>query len=77
MSSADQGPREAHPVYRAWHGHIAGLAGRQRPDLDADMLAHVLLATLHSEPILDTLARGESERLDRTLRDLVTALIPE
>ncbi len=73
----DQGPREAHPVYRTWHGHIAGLAGQERPDLDTDMLAHVLLASVHSEPILDTLARGEGERLDRTLRDLVTALLPE
>jgi hypothetical protein len=32
---------------------------------------------VHSEPILEALARGEGERLDRTLRDLVTALLPE
>ncbi|GAA2879690.1 TetR family transcriptional regulator [Actinoplanes cyaneus] len=74
---SDQGPREAHPVYRTWHGHIAGLAGQERPDLDTDMLAHVLLASVHSEPILEALARGEGERLDRTLRDLVTALLPD
>ncbi|BCY08083.1 TetR/AcrR family transcriptional regulator [Actinoplanes sp. L3-i22] len=74
---ADQGPREEHPVYRAWHGHIAALAGQERPDLDADMLAHVLLASVHSEPVLGVLASGAGDRLDRTLRDLVTALIPD
>jgi AcrR family transcriptional regulator len=72
-----QEPRETHPVYQSWHSHISQLVGRQRPDLDADMLAHVFLATLHSEPILNALERGDGNRLDRTLRDLVTGLMPE
>ncbi|RKR92956.1 TetR family transcriptional regulator [Micromonospora pisi] len=70
-------PREAHPVYRSWHDHISQLVYQQRPDLDADMLAHVLLASLHSGPILNALERGDGNRLDRTLRDLVTALMRE
>jgi len=41
------------------------------------MLAHVLLATLHSEPILNTLKRGDGNRLDRTLHALVTSLMPQ
>ena len=41
------------------------------------MLAHVLLATVHSEPILNALERGAANRLDRTLRDLVNGLMPE
>lgn len=69
------GPREAHPVYRFWHDHIAALITEERPELDADMLAHVLLATMHSEPILEALGRGDAARLDRTLRDVVTALL--
>lgn len=73
----DRGPREAHPVYRSWHDHISQLLHQQRPDLDTDMLAHVLLATLHSEPILNALEHGDGNRLDQTLRDLVTALMPE
>ncbi|GLH95437.1 TetR/AcrR family transcriptional regulator [Phytohabitans aurantiacus] len=73
----EQEPREAHPVYKSWHGHISQLVYQQRQDLDADMLAHVLLATLHSEPILNALQRGDGNRLDRTLRDLVTGLLPE
>ncbi|BCJ46876.1 TetR family transcriptional regulator [Actinoplanes ianthinogenes] len=72
----DQEPREAHPVYRRWHGHVAELAGQERPDLDADLLAHVLLAPLHSEPILDQLAREGGDRLTSTLHQLVTALLP-
>ncbi|SNY48511.1 TetR/AcrR family transcriptional regulator [Paractinoplanes atraurantiacus] len=72
-----QEPREEHPVYRSWHGHISRLVHERRPDLDADMLAHVFLATVHSEPILNALERGDGDRLDRTLRDLVTGLMPE
>ncbi|AGZ44208.1 TetR/AcrR family transcriptional regulator [Actinoplanes friuliensis] len=76
-AASEQEPREEHPVYRSWHDHISQLAHQQRPDLDADMLAHILLATLHSELILNALERGDGNRLDRTLRDLVTALMPE
>ncbi|GIH09268.1 TetR family transcriptional regulator [Rhizocola hellebori] len=76
-AAPEQEPRETHPVYRSWHGHISQLVHQQRPDLDADMLAHVLLATLHSEPILNALERGYANRLDRTLRDLVTGLMPQ
>src|SRR5689334_8743776 len=48
-AAPEQEPREAHPVYRSWHSHISHLVHQQRQDLDADTLAHVLLATLHSE----------------------------
>jgi AcrR family transcriptional regulator len=71
-----QEPREAHPVYRAWHDHLCQLIKQQRPDLDADMVAHVILATLHSEPILNALERGHGNRLHRTLNDMVLALLP-
>jgi len=76
-ATSGQEPREAHPVYRSWHSHISQLVRQRQPDLDADMLAHVLLATLHSEPILNALERGDANRLDRTLHDLVTGLMPE
>ena len=70
-------PRETHPVYRFWHDHIADQVREQRPDLDADMLAHVFLAALHSQPILDALERGDGQRLNRTLHDLAIGLLPE
>src|SRR5580700_10090003 len=39
-----------HPVYGFWHGHISALIAAQRPCADADMIAHVMLGALHSEP---------------------------
>src|ERR1700733_11850678 len=54
--AATEGPGDPHPVYRFWHGHISTLIAAQRPDVDAEMIAHVLLGALHSEPILACLA---------------------
>lgn len=71
----EQDPRAAHPVYQFWHGHIAALLAVQRPDLDAELVAHVLLATLHSDPILRLLERGEGQRLADSLRVVTTSLL--
>jgi AcrR family transcriptional regulator len=68
-------PMEAHPVYRFWHGHISGLVAEQRPDLDADVVAHVLLSSLHSEPILELFGRGEAWRLGVVLKAMAGALL--
>lgn len=64
-----------HPVYRFWHDHLTGLLTALRPGLDADMTAHVLLATLNSEPILLLIESGQGDRLAATLRTLVEAVI--
>lgn len=66
---------EADPVYQLWHAHISALLTAQRPDLDAELLGHILLGTLRSEPTLTMLERGESQRLAATLRTLVVALL--
>jgi len=71
----DGEPRNDHPVYRFWHRHITELLVEVRPDLDADLAAHILLATLNSDPILLLLEQGESERLAHALRTWVTALL--
>ncbi|HEV7649585.1 MAG TPA: hypothetical protein VGP26_15660 [Actinophytocola sp.] len=39
-------------VYSFWHGHIGTLIAAERPDLDAPLLADLLLAGLQAEPIL-------------------------
>ncbi|HEX6526564.1 MAG TPA: hypothetical protein VF070_42090 [Streptosporangiaceae bacterium] len=39
------------PVYAFWHSHISGLIAAERPDADADLIAHVLLGAL---PLGDT-----------------------
>jgi AcrR family transcriptional regulator len=64
-----------HPVYRLWHGHVSALLGEARPDLDADVLADLLLAGLNTEPILRLLERGESWRLAASLRVLTEGVL--
>lgn len=69
--------RNDHPVYRFWHGHISALIAAQRPDADADadMIAHLMLGSLHSEPILAQLAAEGPERLSAAMRALATAVL--
>jgi AcrR family transcriptional regulator len=64
-----------HPVYRFWHGHISTLIAAQRPDADADMIAHVLLGALHSEPILACLAADGPARPAAAVRALASAVL--
>jgi AcrR family transcriptional regulator len=73
--TAKDGHRDDHPVYRLWHGHISTLIAAQRPDLDADMIAHVLLGALHSEPILDCLAADGPARPAAAVRALARAIL--
>jgi AcrR family transcriptional regulator len=67
--------RDDHPVYRFWHGHISMLIAAQRPDVDAEMIAHVLLGSLHSEPILDCLAADGPARPAAAVRALACAVL--
>jgi len=64
-----------HPVYAFWHGHISALIAAQRPDADSDLIAHLLLGALHSEPILAELASSGSDRLAAALRALAAAVL--
>jgi AcrR family transcriptional regulator len=64
-----------HPVYRFWHGHISTLIAAQRPDADAEMIAHVLLGALHSEPILACLAADGPARPAAAVRALACAVL--
>ena len=67
--------RDDHPVYRFWHGHISALIAAQRPEADAEMTAHLLLGTLHSEPILAQLAAEGPARLAAAMRALALAVL--
>ena len=67
--------RDKHPVYGFWHDHISGLLAAQRPDTDADMMAHLLLGALHGEPILIELATAGPERLSAALRSLACSVL--
>jgi AcrR family transcriptional regulator len=67
--------RDGHPVYRFWHGHISSLIAAQRPDADADMIAHVMLGALHSEPILAQLTTDGPKRLATAMRAMACAVL--
>jgi AcrR family transcriptional regulator len=67
--------RHAGPVYESWHAHIATLVAEERPDLDAELLAHVILGSLYSDPLRHLLLRGQSQRLFTTLEWLTAAVL--
>jgi AcrR family transcriptional regulator len=68
MARPHNGPAREHPIYDLWHTHVSTLIAAERPDLDAELLADVLLAGLHSDPILRLLERGETARLTAALQ---------
>ncbi|MFE7312316.1 TetR/AcrR family transcriptional regulator [Streptomyces sp. NPDC057555] len=67
--------RAHHSVYGFWHGHISALIAEERPDLDAELLAHILLGALQNGPIVHLLGQGEAQRLAQSLRQLVTGML--
>ena len=67
--------RGNHPVYQAWHGHVSALIAEERPDLDAETLADVLLSPLHNDVVVLMLQKGESARVSAAVCGLVTALL--
>jgi AcrR family transcriptional regulator len=76
-TAKDQGGEERgeHPVYRFWHAHISALIARQRPGIDGEMIAHLMLGSLHSEPILNQLATEGPERLSSAMRAVACAVL--
>lgn len=73
--TAKDSHRDDHPVYRFWHGHISTLIATQRPDVDAEMIAHILLGSLHSEPILASLAADGPARPASAVNALARAVL--
>jgi AcrR family transcriptional regulator len=64
------------PLHALWHRHIAGLLHEARPGLDADVTAHLFLASLHSDPIQRLVVTGDgAARVAAGLRTLITALL--
>ncbi|ETK35780.1 TetR/AcrR family transcriptional regulator [Microbispora corallina] len=70
-----EGDREANPVYLFWHGHMSALIAQARPDLDADVLAHVLIGSLHNDSVVRMLRQGEADRLAAGMRTLASGLL--
>lgn len=69
---------EPPPLHAIWHRHIADLILAARPDLDADLTAHLVLASLHSEAIQRLLTTdGGPERLAAGLKSVVEAVLDQ
>jgi AcrR family transcriptional regulator len=62
-------------AYAWWYEHLTALIAEARPDLDAELVGHVLLGSLHAPPIRTLLADGSADRVRDTMRRLVTDLL--
>jgi AcrR family transcriptional regulator len=64
------------PLHALWHRHISDLIHEARPDLDADLIAYLVLASLHSDPIQRLLmAEGGADRLSDGLKTIIAAVL--
>lgn len=63
------------PIYLSWHAHVSGLIAEAAPSLDAHLIAHLLLGSLHSDLMLHLLRSGETERLALGLRSMIETLL--
>ena len=82
-------PGDDHPVYWTWHGHISALLVSLRLDTNTDTgtdtgtdaeseagtIAHILLGSLHSEPVLAQLAAEGPAKVSAALRSLAAAYL--
>lgn len=67
--------REANPVYLFWHDHTSALIAQARPGLDADLLAHVLLGSLHTDVVARLIRDGQAGRVQACMRTLAATLL--
>ena len=63
------------PIYLSWHAHVTGLITSAAPALDADLIAHLLLGSLHSDLMRHLLSTGETHRLTTGLRSMIKTLL--
>jgi len=66
---------EVKSAYHDWHRHASALIAEARPGLDADLLADILLSSLHSDLARDLMTRGEMGRLSATLHQMISLLL--
>ncbi|MGW9209181.1 TetR/AcrR family transcriptional regulator [Embleya sp. NPDC055664] len=67
--------RYGDPSYRFWHHHLAALFTDGRPDLDADFLAHALLALFDGDLIRHTTPPDDPRHFTRSVQALAMALL--
>ncbi|SEL15157.1 TetR/AcrR family transcriptional regulator [Nonomuraea pusilla] len=72
--TASPGARYRIGAYRFWHRHVAILLAEARPGVDADALAHALLAAVAAEPAGTLAAECGRERAEAAVEELAAAL---
>lgn len=72
--TASPGARFRVGAYRFWHRHITLLLSAARADLDAELLAHTLLATISAE-VYGALSRDYGPRRTRNAVTTLSSLI--
>ncbi len=73
--TASPGARYRIGSYRLWHRHLAILITEARPKLDADFLAHALLAPLNADHRMALRDEIDAERLRNGLAFLTTSIL--
>src|SRR5690606_27552953 len=65
----------ADPSYRFWHRHLSALLAQARPDLDADVSAHAVLAAFDGDLIRHVTPPDDPRRFTRSIQRLTMALL--
>jgi AcrR family transcriptional regulator len=73
--TARPGARYQIGAYRLWHRHVAVLIAQARPELDADYLAHALLAPLAADQRKALCGEVSAERLRNGLSTLAKSIM--
>ncbi|MGP3912219.1 TetR/AcrR family transcriptional regulator [Nonomuraea sp. 10N515B] len=63
------------PSYRFWHAHVGALLAAERSDLDADFLAHAILAVFDGALIRHLTQPGDPRRFTRSVQEMAKALL--
>lgn len=63
------------PSYRFWHGHLSALFAEARPDLDADFLAHGVLAVFDGDLIRLVTPPDDPRHFTRSIQQMAMALL--
>ncbi|WP_433146256.1 TetR/AcrR family transcriptional regulator [Actinomadura nitritigenes] len=63
------------PSYRFWHRHLSTLFAEARPDLDADFLAHGVLAAFDGDLIRLVTPPDDPRRFTRSIQQMAMALL--
>ena len=65
------------PRYQFWHRHLSALLTEGRPGLDADFLAHALLAVFDGDLIRHLTAPDDPRRFTRSVQQMAATLFEQ